>query len=72
MQPHCILIYFLAIMARKWGRPHRGSSWYTHKSQRQRKEKLEHALVMASSIPRKKARAEKLALHAIIVETGWM
>jgi hypothetical protein len=38
--------------------------------QRKRKEKLERALVMATSILRKKARAEKLALHAIIAEIG--
>jgi hypothetical protein len=70
LHPHCIVIYSLAIMTRKRGRPRRGSAWYTHKAQRQRKEKLERALAMATSILRKKARAEKLALHAIIAETG--
>jgi hypothetical protein len=70
LQPHCIIIHSLEIMARKWGRSRRGSAWYTHKAQRQRKEKLEHALVMVTSILRKKARAKKLALHAIIAETG--
>jgi hypothetical protein len=57
-------------MARKRGRPRRGSAWYTHKAQRQRKEKLERALAMVTSILQKKARAEKLAQLAIIVETG--
>jgi hypothetical protein len=70
LHPHCIVIYSLAIMTRKRGRPRRGSAWYTHKAQRQRKEKLERALSMATSILRKKARAEQLALHAIIAETG--
>jgi hypothetical protein len=70
LQPLCIVIHSLAIMARKRGRSRRGSAWYTHKAQRQRKEKLERALAMATSILRKKARAEKLALHAIIAETG--
>jgi hypothetical protein len=57
-------------MARKRGRSRHGSAWYTHKAQRQRKEKLERALAMATSILRKKARAKKLALLAIIAETG--
>jgi hypothetical protein len=70
LHPHCIVIYSLAIMTRKRGRPRRGSAWYTHKAQRQRKEKLEHALSLATSILRKKERADQLALHAIIAETG--
>jgi hypothetical protein len=70
LHPHCIVIYSLAIMTRKRGRPRRGSAWYTHKAQRQRKEKLERALSLATSILRKKARADQLALHAIIAETG--
>jgi hypothetical protein len=70
LQPLCTIIYSPTTMARKRGRPRRGSAWYTHKAQRQRKEKLERALAMATSILRKKARAEKLALLAIIAETG--
>jgi hypothetical protein len=70
LHPLCIVIYPLAIMTRKRGRPRRGSAWYTHKAQRQRKEKLERALSLATSILRKKARADQLALHAIIAETG--
>jgi hypothetical protein len=57
-------------MTRKRGRPHRGSPWYTNKVQRQRKEKLEHALSLATSILRKKARVDQFGLHAIIAETG--
>jgi hypothetical protein len=70
LQPLCTIIFSPATMARKRGKPRRGSAWYTHKAQRQRKEKLERALAMATSILRKKARAEKLALLAIIAETG--
>jgi hypothetical protein len=57
-------------MTRKRGRPRRGSARYTHKAQRQRKENLERALSMATSILQKKPRAEQLAMHAIIAETG--
>jgi hypothetical protein len=64
------LLYTLGNMTRKRGRPRRGSAWYTHKEQRQRREKLERALSMATSILRKRARADQLALHAIIAETG--
>jgi hypothetical protein len=70
LHPHCIVIYSLAIMTRKRGRPRRGSAWYTHKAQRKRKEKLERALLLVTSILRKKAQADQLALHAIIAETG--
>jgi hypothetical protein len=70
LQPLCTFIHSPTTMARKQGRPRRGSAWYAHKAQRQQKEKLERALSMATSILRKKARAEKLALLATIVEMG--
>jgi hypothetical protein len=57
-------------MARKRGRPRRGSAWEAHKAQRRRKEKLERALALASSILRKKARAERRALLDTIAEPG--
>jgi hypothetical protein len=57
-------------MARKRGRPRRGAAWEAHKAQRRRKEQLERALALATSILRKKARAEKLARLATIVEPG--
>jgi hypothetical protein len=57
-------------MARKRGRPRRGAAWDAHKAQRRRKEQLERALALATSILRKKARAEKLALLATIAEPG--
>jgi hypothetical protein len=57
-------------MARKRGRPRRGAAWNAHKEQRRRKEQLERALALATSILRKKARAEKLALLATIAESG--
>jgi hypothetical protein len=66
----CIFIHPSATMTRKRGRPRRGSAWYTHKEQRQRRKNLERALSMATSILRKRARADQLALHAIIAETG--
>ena len=57
-------------MTRKRGTPRRGSAWNAHKAQRQRKEHLERALVMATSLLRKKARAEKQALLSTIAEKG--
>jgi hypothetical protein len=57
-------------MARKRGRPRRGSAWEAHKAQRRRKEELERALAMATSILRKKNRAERRARLAIIAEPG--
>jgi hypothetical protein len=57
-------------MARKRGRPRRGSAWDAHKAQRRRKEQLERALALATSILRKKARAERMALLATIAEPG--
>jgi hypothetical protein len=58
------------IMARKRGRPRRGAAWEAHKAQRRRKEQLERALALATSILRKKARAERLARLATIAEPG--
>jgi hypothetical protein len=57
-------------MARKRGRPRRGSAWDAHRAQRRRKEQLERALALASSILRKKARAERRALLDTIAEPG--
>lgn len=57
-------------MARKRGRPRRGVSWDAHKAQRRQKEQLERALALTTSILRKKARAEKLALLATIAKPG--
>jgi riboflavin biosynthesis pyrimidine reductase len=57
-------------MTRKRGRPRRGSAWYTHKEQRRRRKNLERALSMAISILRQRARADQLALHAIIAGPG--
>jgi hypothetical protein len=70
LHPHGIVIYSLATMTRKRDRPRRGSAWYTHKARRQRKENMERALSLVTSILRKKARADQLALHTIIAETG--
>jgi hypothetical protein len=55
LHPHGIVIYSLATMTRKRGKPRRGSAWYTHKAQRQRKENMGQALSLATSILRKKA-----------------
>jgi hypothetical protein len=57
-------------MARKRGRPRRGAAWEAHKAQRRRKEQLERALALATSILRKKNRAERRARLAIIAEPG--
>jgi hypothetical protein len=70
LQPLCTFIHSQDTMARKRGRPRRGSAWNAHKAQRRRKEQLERALALATSMLRKKARAEKLALLATIAESG--
>jgi hypothetical protein len=57
-------------MAIKRGRPRCGVAWDAHKVQRRRKEQLERALALATSILWKKARVEKLALLATIAEPG--
>jgi hypothetical protein len=67
----CLLLYSLCslTMARKRGRPRRGAAWDAQR-QRRRREQLERALALATSILRKKARAEKRALLATIAEPG--
>jgi hypothetical protein len=70
LQPLGTCIHPPDTMVRKRGRPRRGSAWNAHKAQRRRKEQLERALALATSILRKKARAEKLALLATIAESG--
>jgi hypothetical protein len=64
----CISIHPSSAMTRKQGRPCRGSAWYTYKEQRQRRQNLEHALSMATSILRQRASVDRLALHATITE----
>jgi hypothetical protein len=58
----------LSTMPRKRGVPRRGSNWYARKEQRQRKEQLERALVIATSMLRQRARAEEKALLSTIAE----
>jgi hypothetical protein len=67
-QPVCISWRALCNMPRKRGTPRRGSAWYARKEQRQRREQLERALVMATSLLRKKVRAEEKALLSTIAE----
>ena len=55
-------------MPRKRGVPRWGSNWYARKEQRQRKEQLERALVIATSMLRQRARAEEKALLSTIAE----
>jgi hypothetical protein len=55
-------------MTRKRGTPRRGSAWNAHKAQRRRKEHFERALIMATSLLRKKARAKEKALLTTIAE----
>jgi hypothetical protein len=66
----CLLLYSLHSlpMARKRGRPRRGAAWDARKAQRRRREQLERALALATSIIRKKAKEEKRALLATIAE----
>jgi hypothetical protein len=59
----------LSNMPRRRGTPRRGSDWYARKEQRQRREELERAIVMATSLMRKKARAEEQALLSTIAES---
>jgi hypothetical protein len=68
LQPVCISGRELCSMPRKRGVPRRGSAWYARKEQRQRREQLERALVMATSMLRQKARAEEKALLSTIAE----
>jgi hypothetical protein len=55
-------------MVRERARSRRGSAWDAHRAQRRRKKQLECALSLASSILRKKARAERRMLLDTIVE----
>jgi hypothetical protein len=55
-------------MTRKRGTPRRGSAWYARKEQRQRREELERALVIASSLLRKKTREEEKVRLSDIAE----
>jgi hypothetical protein len=66
----CLYLQFLCsfTMARKRGRPHCGVAWEAHKPQRRWKEQLERALALATSILRKKSRAENLARLATIAD----
>jgi hypothetical protein len=55
-------------MVRERARSRRGSAWEAHRAQRQRKQHLERALTMASSILRRRAREERRRLLDSIVE----
>jgi hypothetical protein len=68
LQPVCTSGRKLNNMPRKRGVPRRGSNWYARKEQRQRKEQLERALVIATSMLRQRARAEEKALLSTIAE----
>jgi hypothetical protein len=57
-------------MPRERGKPHRGSAWDTHAAQRQRRQHMEHALSMANSILRQRARFTCIALHATVTESA--
>jgi hypothetical protein len=57
-------------MARKRGTPRRGAAWEAQKAQRRRKDQLEKALALATSILRQRARAERMARLATIAEPG--
>jgi hypothetical protein len=66
----CLLRYLFHSlpMVRKRGRPRRGAAWDARKAQRRRREQLERASALAIYIIRKKAKEEKRALLATIVE----
>jgi hypothetical protein len=55
-------------MARKRGTPRRGAAWEAQKAQRRRKDQLEWALALATSILRQRARAERMERLATIAE----
>jgi hypothetical protein len=57
-------------MPRERGKPRRGSAWYTHAAQRQRRQHMERALSLANSILRQRARVAHLALHAPAIESA--
>jgi hypothetical protein len=56
------------LMARKRGTPRRGAAWEAQKAQRRRKDQLERALALATSILRQRARAERMERLATIAE----
>jgi hypothetical protein len=66
--PEVPSIHPSSAMTRERGKPRRGSAWYTHKAQRQRRQNFERALSTATSILRQRARADRMALHATIAE----
>jgi len=55
-------------MVRERARTRRGSAWEAHRAQRQRKQQLERALTMATSILRRRAREERRRMLDSIVE----
>jgi hypothetical protein len=57
-------------MPRERGKPRRGSAWYTHAAQRQRRQHLERALSLANSILRQRAKVARLALQAYAIESA--
>jgi hypothetical protein len=57
-----------SFMARKRGTPRRGAAWEAQKEQRRRKDQLERALALATSILRQRARAERMERLATIAE----
>jgi len=56
------------LMARKRGTPRRGAAWAAQKEQRRRKDQLERALALATSILRQRARAEQIERLTTIAE----
>jgi hypothetical protein len=60
--------YHLVSMVRERARARRGSAWEAHREQRRRKQELERALSLASSILRRRARAERRMLLDTIAE----
>ena len=58
----------LVSMVRERGRPRRGSAWIAHREQRRRKQEMERAMSLASSIMRRRARAERRLLLDSMVE----
>jgi hypothetical protein len=59
---------FYSLMARKRGTPRRGAAWAAQKEQRRRKDQLERALALATSILRQRARAEQIKRLTTIAE----
>jgi hypothetical protein len=59
---------FSSLMARKRGTPRRGAAWAAQKEQRRRKDQLERALALATSILRQRAREEQIKRLTTIAE----